>query len=345
MFKQKYIPVSVVWETTLDCNMKCMHCGSSAGEIRRDELTTKEGLKLCEDLKKLGTKLISLMGGEPFLRKDWYILAHHIRNLGMNVTIMSNGLLIDENIISDLVKIDPYAVTISLDGGTPQTHNATRRLKTSFEQCIKSLELLTDANLPTTVITTVHKHNFKELPTIRDFLVNRGIAWQIQMATPVGRFPKNLMLSQDDFYSVALFIASSKKNYSVKELPIMGAHNFGYHSHVLPNIMLLPWIGCQAGLTAMGIQSNGSIQGCLSLPDTFIEGNIRNRSIIDIWNAPDSFSYNRHFTKNDLTGECRDCKHGKRCKGGCLTVSTSLTGENHGNPYCLHLIEEKMLSE
>ena len=345
MFKQKYIPISVVWETTLNCNMNCMHCGSSAGTTRKNELTTKEGIQLCEDLSTLNTKLISLMGGEPFLRKDWHIFAHHIRDLDMNVTIMSNGLLIDKHIIAELIKIQPYAVTISLDGGTPKTHNATRRAKTSFDKCLQSLKLLTEANLPTTVITTVHKQNYKELILIRELLLNRGIAWQIQMATPVGRFPKNLMLSKEDFYSVALFIASSKKNYSVKELPIMGAHNFGYHSHILPNIMLLPWIGCQAGLTAMGIQSDGSIQGCLSLPDTFIEGNIRNHSVIDIWNDPDSFSYNRHFTKNDLTGECRDCKHGKRCKGGCLTVSTSLTEKNHGNPYCLHLIEEKMISE
>lgn len=342
---KKFIPISVVWETTLNCNMKCMHCGSSAGNIRRNELTTKEGLELCEDLNKLGTRLISLMGGEPFLRKDWNLFASHIRDLSMNVTIMSNGLVIDERIVSELAKIDPYAVTISLDGGTPETHNAIRGVKASFNRCMHSIDLLTEANLPTTIITTVHKQNFKELPIIRDFLLNRGIAWQVQMASPVGRFPKSLILSKDEFYSVALFIASMRKNYSVKELPIMGAHNFGYHSQILPNIQLLPWIGCQAGLTAMGIQSDGSVQGCLSLPDRFIEGNIRERSIIDIWNDPNSFSYNRDFTKEDLNAECKNCRFGKRCKGGCLTVSTSLTRENHSDPYCLHLIEQNMIDE
>ncbi|KYK20312.1 hypothetical protein AYK24_03895 [Thermoplasmatales archaeon SG8-52-4] len=342
---KRYIPISVVWETTLNCNMNCMHCGSSAGAIRRNELTTSEGLKLCNDLNKLGTRLITLMGGEPFLRKDWHIFAHHIRDLGINVTIMSNGLLIDEKIVSELRKIDPYAVTISIDGGTAKTHNSIRGVNTSFSRCMRSLDLLTDANLPTSVITTIHKENLKELPILRDILLNRDIAWQVQMATPVGRFPKSLMLSKDEFYTASLFIASTRKNYSVKELPLIGAHNFGYHSQVLPNIQLLPWIGCQAGLTAMGIQSDGAVQGCLSLPDMFIEGNIHEKSLIDIWNDPSSFSYNRNFSKANLNGECKNCKHGKRCRGGCLTVSTSLTGEKHSDPYCLRLIEQKMISE
>jgi len=343
MLKRKLKPISVVWETTLNCNMNCMHCGSSAGLKREKELTTNEGLKLCEDLKELGTRLISLMGGEVFLRKDWNILANHIRELGMNVTLMSNGLLIDEKIVDQLVEIDPYAVTISLDGGTADTHNAVRGAKTSFDKCIESLELLTEANLPTTVITTVHKDNYKELPLLSDFLVNKNIAWQIQMANPVGRFPKSRMLSKEEFYSVALFIASTRGKYTTKELPIMGAHNFGYHSKVLRNIMILPWIGCQAGLTALGVQSNGGIKGCLSLPDEYVEGNIRSQDIKDIWNDPDSFSYNRNFQKEHLKNDCAKCKHGKSCRGGCLTVSTSLTGMKHCSPYCLNIIEKEMI--
>jgi len=344
MFIKNYKPISVVWETTLNCNMNCMHCGSSAGTQRTKELTTNEGLNLCEDLSELGTKLISLMGGEALLRKDWNILANNIRDLGMNVTLMSNGWLINEKTISELIKIEPYAVTVSIDGGIANTHDAIRRLEGSFDRCITILELLTKANLPVTVITTVHKRNFKELPLLRDILLNKKIAWQIQMANAVGRFPKSLILSKEEFYSVALFVASCRKKYSIKELPIMGAHNFGYHSRILPSIMVLPWIGCQAGLTALGVQSDGGIKGCLSLPDEFIEGNILNRGISEIWNDPNSFLYNRNFKKEELGEKCKECKYGKKCKGGCLTVSYSLTAKNHSDPYCLRLIEKEMIT-
>jgi radical SAM protein with 4Fe4S-binding SPASM domain len=261
----------------------------------------------------------------------------------MNITIMTNGLTIDEHLVPQIVKLDPYAITISIDGGTAQTHNAIRGVQNSFQRCLNSLELLTKANVRTTVITTVHKQNFRELPLIRDLISNRGIAWQIQMATPVGRFPRELMLSHEEFYTVALFIASTRKNYSIKELPIMGAHNFGYHSQVLPNVMILPWMGCQAGLTAIGVQSNGNIKGCLSLPDRFVEGNIRTRSIHELWNNPNSFAYNRKFHVSDLENDCKQCSYGRRCRGGCLSVSTSVVGKYHADPFCLHSIEKKRI--
>ena len=70
MLKSKFIPLSVAWELTLACNMNCMHCGSSAGQTRPNELTTKEALDLCDQLNELNAKFINLTGGEPILRKD-----------------------------------------------------------------------------------------------------------------------------------------------------------------------------------------------------------------------------------------------------------------------------------
>jgi len=340
---KRYKPLGVVWETTLRCNMNCIHCGSSAGQARVKELTTKECIKLIDGLKDIGTNLITMMGGEPFLREDWNILATHIKDVGMELTIISNGFLINEKTISQLKKLDPYTVAISIDGSKPQTHDRIRRVNGSLEKCKKSINMLLDKNINTSVVTTVHKQNFKELPEIRDYLIGKGVAWQIQMATPIGRFPRELILSKEDFYSVALFIASIKKEYSTKELAVLGAHNFGYHSKILPNVMLFPWTGCQAGISTMGITSDGHIKGCMSLPDSFVQGDTRKKSIKDIWNAPNFADYNRKFTKEDLNGQCKNCKHGKQCKGGCLTVSRTLTGENHNDPYCLYLIEKDLM--
>ena len=64
-----------VWEITMACNMRCGHCGSSCAERLPDELTTDEALRLCDDLAELELKRITLSGGEPFLREDWYKIA------------------------------------------------------------------------------------------------------------------------------------------------------------------------------------------------------------------------------------------------------------------------------
>ncbi|CAG1008512.1 partial Putative mycofactocin radical SAM maturase MftC, partial [Anaerolineales bacterium] len=53
-----------VWEFTLACNLNCIHCGSSAGSRRADELTSAEAVELCLDLKRAGCLGVALMGGE-----------------------------------------------------------------------------------------------------------------------------------------------------------------------------------------------------------------------------------------------------------------------------------------
>jgi len=336
-------PGCAVWELTLGCNLKCLHCGSSAGKARDDELTTEEALKLVKDLAELGTSEVCLMGGEPLLRKDWYVIAKEVRDLGMKLSIISNGVLVNEDVISKLVKLEPHAVSTSLDGATAKTHDSIRGVPGSFDKVMNYLSLSREADLPTSAITTVNKLNYKELPAIKDLFFDRFIAWQIQVGAPIGRFPKNLVLSEEEFYSVGLFIAHLKQKYSSREMPVIGAHCFGYHSGCIPPLSIYPdWIGCQAGVSIISIQSNGGIKGCLSTSDEYIEGNIRERSVIDIWNDPNAFPYNRKFKKENLGEFCKDCKYGETCKGGCMSMSTACTNKIHNDPYCFYRIEQKL---
>lgn len=340
----KFIPYQVVWETTLRCNLKCIHCGSKAGTTRSNELTTEEGIKLLKDLNEIDAQEICFMGGEPFLRKDWFELGNEVKNLGMKFMIISNGFIVNENIISKLVKLDPHSVSTSLDGGTPETHDKIRGAKGSFNRVMNYINLSKKADLPTTVITTVSKINYAELPIIRDFLLNKSIAWQIQVCAPEGRFAKKLALSKEEYYAVSAFIASMQKNYSKKELPVIGAHCFGYHSNFIPCLGLYPeFRGCQAGISILSIKSNGDVTGCLSSPKEYIEGNIRKKSIKKIWNDPNSFAYNRKFKKEDLGENCIDCEFGESCQGGCMGMSISWTGKPHNDPFCFHKIEKEFI--
>ena len=340
----KYIPYQVVWEMTLRCNLNCLHCGSAAGKARSTELSTKEGVQLIHDLAKIGSREVCFMGGEPLLRKDWYELAKEVKKLGMEFLIISNGFNINEEIMNKLATLDPYAIATSLDGGTAKTHDYIRGKKGSFDKVMEYISLSKERELPTSVITTVSKLNVDELPLIKDILVNRFIAWQIQVATPHGRFPKKYALSRKEFYEVGEYIASLQKKYSKKELPIIGAHGLGYHSKQIPCLGLYPeFRGCQAGITILSIRSNGNVTGCLGTQDEYIEGNIKERSIIDIWNDPKAFAYNRKFTKEQLGENCRECKYGEICKGGCLGMSLGLTGKPYNNSFCFHKIEEEGL--
>jgi len=343
--KQKYIPHQVIWEMTLHCNLRCLHCGSSAGKPRQNELTTTEAIQLCQDLKEINTQEVCLIGGEPFLRKDFYTIAKKIKKLNMKLLIISNGYSINKKIISQLKQLKPHAIALSLDGSTAKTHDFIRRRKGSFHKIVECLTLMKEANLPITIITTVNKLNIRELPLIWNLISNKQIAWQIQVATPEGRFTKKHALSKEEYYSVALFIASLKKKYPTTELPVIGAHCFGYHSTHLPCLGLFhEWGGCQAGLSILSIKSNGDVIGCLSAPHTLIEGNIREKSIAQIWNDSEAFAYNRAFKTTDLGPHCKGCRFGETCKGGCMGMSVGFTSLLHNHPYCFHRIEPELFS-
>src|ERR1044071_1023072 len=87
-----YRPVHVVWETTLACDLKCQHCGSRAGRRRPDELTTAECLDLVAQLARLGTRSVTLIGGEAYLRRDWVEIVRAVRAHGMDCSMQTGGL-------------------------------------------------------------------------------------------------------------------------------------------------------------------------------------------------------------------------------------------------------------
>lgn len=345
--QNKYIIASAVWEFTLDCNLNCIHCGSTAGSKRGGELTTSEAEKLCYDLKKSECLGITLMGGEPLLRKDFWHIASLIRDLGMELSVITNGTVYDRETFSKLRSLNPRTVAISLDASKPGLHDKIRGHKGAFEKTVNFMNIGLKEGLPVSVITTVHKMNLMELPAIRGVLLGKGIAWQIQVAGSEGRrFPKMLLLDEEDFYSVGMFIASTRREYPVKQMPVVGADDLGFNSMMLNDISLAPeWTGCHAGISVLGIQSNGNIKGCLSMTDIAIEGNVRSMSVYDIWNSDTAFSYSRGFDVSDAGENCRNCVYLKKCKGGCNEMSLMKTGKLHNDPYCFYAIEKKIFRE
>ena len=332
-----------VWEITLKCNIHCIHCGSSADiNARNKELTTTEALDLIEQLADLGCKKVVLSGGEPFLRPDWATLAMRIKDLNMDVSFISNGYVVNEDIIDLLKIINPIGVSFSLDGAKEETHDYIRGKKGVYKKCLNALKLASDAGLYSSSVTSVHKKNLNELPGILDILLERGVcAWQIQTATPQGRMPRDLALDEDEYYKLAQFIAENREKHK-SLIRIAEADCIGYYSKLSPKFENKVWKGCQAGLRVIGIESDGSIKGCLSLHhDGFIEGNIREKSLKEIWTSNDNFKYNRRFSPDQLEGICKNCKYGAICRGGCSEKSLSYTGTRYGSPYCLYKYELK----
>ncbi|MDR0900458.1 MAG: SPASM domain-containing protein [Methanobrevibacter sp.] len=107
------------------------------------------------------------------------------------------------------------------------------------------------------------------------------------------------------------------------------------------------WDGCKAGIHSFGILYNGDIVGCTSFRNReYIEGNIRERTLRDIWKDNGHFLWRRNMSKDKLSGECGVCEYGSKCLGGCPYIRFSMDNTIHGeNRFCIQNIEMKKLKE
>lgn len=337
-----YLIDKIVWEITAKCNMNCLHCGSDCNcDVKGEELTTAECIEVLEDIRDVGgCNLVIFSGGEPLMRDDIGVLTSMCSIFDMKTAVISNAFMVNEKTIKKIKALNLAAYGISIDAASPYMHDYIRGISHAFDHVEKAIKLLHDNGITPTVVTTVHKLNYNQLPKIRDFLIkNKVRLWQIQYGDNIGRMPKECQLTEAQYFEVAKFIYDCQQNYKEHFVRVSGADVFGYMSEFSKKIQRY-WCGCQAGITNVGISAEGSIRGCLSMQaDKYIEGNVRERSFKEIWQDKNSFAYNRRFDCSMLTGYCKTCMHAAVCRGGCMRAA-SLSG-NRENPYCLYKIEKE----
>jgi radical SAM protein with 4Fe4S-binding SPASM domain len=341
-------PITAVWEITMGCNMRCKHCGSSCAKPLPGELTTEEALALCEDIAALGMKWITLSGGEPLIRKDWALLVRRLRELGVIPNIISNGWMCSEEVIDTAKQAGVGTFAISLDG-TRDIHDYIRRAG-SYDRALKALKIMAEMGVAAGVITTVQRRNIDHLAELYQTLRGVGLTnWQLQIGLPMGNLRDQdnieMVLGPEAVDQVIDFIHERSQD---PQMSIYPADCLGYYSRkeieartrAYRSDQAITWQGCNAGKRSLGILHNGDILGCTSIRDrAFIEGNIRERPLAEIWNDPNSFAWSRGLTKKDLGGHCRSCGFGDVCLGGCPNTRLTANGTIYSsNAFCAYSV-------
>ncbi len=336
-----YVPQNCVWELTLKCNMKCIHCGSSAGKARHNELSLKECLSVADQLIDLGCKYLTFIGGEVFLYDEWEKIARELSDGGVDVNIITNAYLFGDEQIEQIRYAKLGNVGISLDG-MEASHNRIRNSKTSFQRVIKAIDRLNEENIPISIVTSLLDFNFYDLEPLHDLLASKGIpSWQIQIANAMGSMAnsRDLILNPAKVPLITKFIREKRNEMKVR---VYAGDDIGYYDENEYYLRNRPgkisvWRGCQAGLRVVGIDSIGNVKGCESLySDEFIEGNLREESLKNIWTKEGNFAYNRNFKVANLAGACEDCDMGHICRGGCRGSCYFTSGNRFENPYCCY---------
>lgn len=346
------MPLSAFWEITDACNLRCIHCESDAGHAAPDELTTAEAETLADALASAGCRHVCLTGGEPLVRPDWVLIAKRLCGRGVDTTVISNGILVDESVLTAMREVGVTGLSVSIDGSRG-VHDAIRVGAPSgtgsvYDRALRAIELGKRAGLKVAVITQVHQHNLAELAAMHDLLAELEVdAWQVQICMPLGRllrFREKYLLAPHQVPELERTLAELIDR---GEVPIVVADNIGYFGPLEPKLRGSSqrasrfWVGCMAGCRVVAIRANGDVKGCPSHPREFVVGNVRERAFAAIWARGEAFAYNTAFREELLEGACAECAYRRICRAGCTSMAYAVTGIIYDNPFCVQRAAER----
>ena len=325
----------VAWETTRRCNLACKHCRAVAeNHPYENELDTKASFRLLEQIKEVGDPIIILTGGEPLLRDDIFDIAAYGTKLGLRMVMAPNGTLITEESAQKMKDSGIKRISVSLDGSTPETHDAFRGLENAFENSIRGIKIAKKAGIEFQINTTITKTNLEQIPKILNLAEKLGaVAHHIFLLVPTGRgkyivdseinakeYEKTLnwFYDQREKTSLQLKATCAPHYYRIlRQRAKQDGKKVSFETHGLDAVTR----GCLAGTGFCFISHVGRVQACGFLD---VEcGDITKQTFKDVWEDSQVFNKLRDF--NNLESKCGICEY-KRVCGGCRARAYEATG-------------------
>jgi len=193
-------PCTVVLEPTDRCNLKCPGCYAKSS-CDGSDIPYEKLVPIVQEIVDMGTTLITLSGGEPFLREraDRTIsrLAERFNNRGF--LVYTNGTMIDAETARRLGKVGNVFPAISVEGFEHQTD--ARRGRGIYEQNRNVRRMLADRDVMVGFSATITRENCDAICTddFLDLRIEEGdlFGWFF-LLQPIGRAPRpDLMVTAD----------------------------------------------------------------------------------------------------------------------------------------------------
>ena len=353
---REYLSASVLADMSLTnrCNFKCAYCYASAGDdaYRVEEMSVEDYKSVFEQLDKMNVHRISLSGGEPFVRKDFFDILAEAERHKFAIVINTNGCLINEEVAKKLRNHRFDRICVTLDGSCAEVHDRIRGIG-AFERALSGIRLLQKYGLPVSTLFTLNKTNIEDMINTIRFNEALGISYlSVMVMCPTGRAAKgDLLLTKEVWYPLFLRLSEMKLRKEIKlNFKIVPPNEgsvfwlFYFPLKYYNRLELLKcWnqnvdenntgeISCQAGTKSISILCNGDVYGCdlmVGIKD-FLAGNVLESSLECIWNDSPVFKKLREIDKSFLTGKCRNCEN-KWCGGGCRSAAYNLDGSIYGS--------------
>jgi radical SAM protein len=344
-------PFLVIWEVTRACALACVHCRADAIPRRdRGELSTDEGFRLIDQVRALDTRppLFVLTGGDPMRRPDLAQLVAHASSTGLTVALTPSGTAaVTRARLAELQQAGLSRVAVSLDGPTPETHDAFRRVRGSYARTERIIEATLDLGLPLQINSTISKLTLPYLEKMAERMLERPITmWALFFLIQTGRGASLDQISDDDCERVL--------NY-LYDLSLTAP--FGIKTTEAPHYHRVVWQRerdrAQRGLPTHAVARTRQLRAPRSVNDgngfVFIDhvgnicpsgflpaprGNIRSAALGDVYRRDEMFL--RLRSADALLGKCGRCEFRELC-GGSRSRAFAATGAvMASDPLCVY---------
>lgn len=349
-------PVYTVWELTLRCDQVCLHCGSRAGRAAPDELDTDQVEAVARQLRELGCREVTLIGGEVYLRDDLAEVVERLTATGLYVNLLTGGRRVSAEDVAWLEAAGIRAISVSLDG-PPEIHDALRRVPGGHAKAMGVLAAARELGLPISVNTQINRRNMRHLHELVDAIYLAGVrSWQVQLTVPMGRAADDpdLVIQPWDVLEILPTLAGIQERTIVRaaytgEEPfdVFAGDDIGYfgpYEIILrsrPRGPASQWMGCYAGRLTAGVHADGEIKPCLSLPrQAYAAGSALQQPLAEIWQSAPRMLEHRARTREELWGFCGTCPYGEQCLAGCPFTQHATLGRRGNNPFCWYRADQ-----
>ena len=342
-------PFTIAWEVTRACVFACVHCRADA-QRRRDprELTTEEGFRLIDRLTEFGSPILVFTGGDPMMRRDLFDLIAYADEAGLRCSLTPTATASPTKQRLRLAALAGVRrIALSIDGPTPEVHDAFRKVEGSWERTMTILRNAREAGLSTQVNTTVTAHNVGLLPDMVQFVKEVGaVQWSVFFLVPMGRGQELSMISPEEHERVLTWLhdLSREGDFDVKATAApmyrrvvaqrssrpgqVSGPGFAFHDG-----LDRPVQGVNDGRGFLFVSHVGEIapSGFLPIP----VGNVRDDDIVDVYRNHELFRALRDPSR--LSGKCGACEFRTIC-GGQRGRAYAVTGDPlASDPACAYV--------
>jgi [mycofactocin precursor peptide]-tyrosine decarboxylase / 3-amino-5-[(4-hydroxyphenyl)methyl]-4,4-dimethylpyrrolidin-2-one synthase len=315
-------PICLTWELTYGCNLRCVHCLSSSGLRRENELTTAEAMHLIDEWAAMKVFYINVGGGEPMSRPDFFELMDYCLDRGIGVKFSTNGTLIDDTAADWICSRDYLDVQISLDGATAETNDPVRGTG-SYVRARRAIERLAARGFDVKINSVVTRQNFHQLDDLYTIASNHSGHLRLTRLRPSGR-------GRDVWETMRPTHAQNRALYDwLRAHPDVLTGDSFFHLSAYGQ----PLDGlnmCGAGRIVCCVDPVGEVYACpFVLAPEFSGGNVRQPGgFAEVWRHSSVFAHMRTW---QVGGSCQTCNAYASCHGGCMAAK-HFTGRSLDDP-------------